>query len=220
MSTLSYRRRRAAGFTIMELLVVIAIMALLASLTLMAFRYASISAMRNRTVAFSRGLESGLENYHRDNGEYPRPKRPAQTGTFGSNKTYNVGGALMLYQAMTGDGDTELELANSVLGASTGRLTDQEISRVAFKEMPKDLWKRDTAGYIVVDGFGHPFQYAAPNPNIKARYGAATTTAGAPETINTTYDLWSYGDDEQHTTQGTVDAKRSETISAKWIKNW
>jgi prepilin-type N-terminal cleavage/methylation domain-containing protein len=218
MTSTHLLRRRAAGFTLMELMVVIAIMALLASLTLMAFRHAQTTAMRNRTTAFHRSLMSGLENYHSEFGEYPQPKNPAKTSEF-SQKTYTVGAALMLYQAMSGDGDTEINIASGSLGASTGRLTDLEISRVMLKEMPTEMWKRDTTGYLIVDGFGHPFQYAVPDPATKARYGAATTQV-SPDTVNTTYDLWSYGEDSTNTAQTSLAARRSDQTSAQWIKNW
>jgi len=211
-------RRRTAGFTLMELMVVIAIMALLASLTLMAFRHAQTTAMRNRTTTFLHSIMSGLENYHSEFGEYPRPKKAAQTSQF-SQKTYNVGGALMLYQAMSGDGDTEIDIASGSLGVSTGRLTDKQISHVMLKEMPNEMWKLDTTGFLLVDGFGHPFQYAAPDPLAKARYGA-TAMALNTDTVNTTYDLWSFGEDDQNTSQISLEARKNEFLSAKWIKNW
>ena len=202
----------------MELMVVVAIMALLATLTLMGFRYAQITAMRNRSTAFLKGIASGLENYHSEFGEYPRAKKTALTSDFGS-KSYTVGGALMLYQALSGDGDSEIEIANGSLGASDGRVEGQEVNHVMMKEMPNELWKRDTSGYIVVDGFSHPFQYQAPNPENKAQYGKGTTKV-ENETINTTYDLWSFGEDDQHTNQVTMDIKQSELSTSKWIKNW
>ena len=202
----------------MELMVVIAIMGLLATLTLMGFRFAQITAMRNRSTAFLKGISSGLENYHHEFGEYPRAKKSSQTSDFGS-KSYNVGGALMLYQALSGDGDSDIDIAGGGTGASNGRVEGVEVSRVMFKDMPNELVKRDTAGYIVADGFGHPFQYQAPNPANKAQYGTASTTVNN-ETVNTTFDLWSYGEDDQHTNQNSLEAKKSESISAKWIKNW
>jgi len=202
----------------MELMVVIAIMALLATLTLMGFRFAQITAMRNRSTAFLKGISSGLENYHHEFGEYPRAKKASQTSEFGT-KSYNVGGALMLYQALSGDGDSDIDIASGSLGASNGRVEGPEINRVMFKEMPVEMSRRDTTGYILVDGFGHPFQYQAPNPANKTSYGIASTTV-SNETVNTTYDLWSYGEDDQHTNQSSLEAKKSESISAKWIKNW
>ena len=202
----------------MELMVAIAIIALLASMTLMGFKYAQTAAMRNRTTAFHKAIMSGLTNYNSEFGEYPRPKRPAQSGMFGG-KQYSVGGAMMLYQAMSGDGDTEIDLANSTLGASNGKVEGAETSHVTLHEMPVEMSRRDTAGWMLVDGFSHPFQYAAPNTNTKALYGATTTRTDSV-TINTTYDLWSFGDDDKNTSNVGLEAKKNETITAKWIKNW
>jgi prepilin-type N-terminal cleavage/methylation domain-containing protein len=55
---------RSAGFTLIELLVVIAIIALLASLTIGAFSYATAAAGRNRTSATQAAIMSGLERYN------------------------------------------------------------------------------------------------------------------------------------------------------------
>ena len=203
----------------MELMVVIAIIALLATMTLMGFRYAQTMAMRNRTTAFSKSLASGLTKYHTEWGEYPRPKRPAQTSTFPGGKTYNVGAALMLYQAMTGNGDTEIELASSVLGASKAKTETADATNVMINEMPPEMAKKDTTGWLMVDGFGHPFQYQVPNVNTKTAYGVAASKA-EQQTVNTTYDLWSYGEDDKHTNEASLEAKKNDTTSAKWIKNW
>ncbi len=210
-------RRRPSGFTLMELMVVVAIMALLASLTLMGFRFAQITSMRNRTTAFHRSVMSGLENYKSENGEYPRPKKAAQTAQFNS-KTYSIGGSLMLYQAMSGDGDSEIDIPSSASN-SNGRIEGLEINHVTLKEMPMEMWKHDPAGYVLVDGFGHPFQYEVPGVNTKSQYGSGTARVNT-ETINNTYDLWSFAEDETNTTRTTIDAKKSDTISGKWIKNW
>lgn len=216
-STRLSQRRRASGFTLMELMVVVAIMALLASLTLMGFRYAQVTSMRNRTTAFHRSIMSGLENYKAENGEYPRPKKAAQTAQFNS-KEYPIGGSLMLYQAMSGDGDSEIDIPTSA-SASDGRVEGQEVNHVAMKEMPMEMSRRDPAGYLLVDGFGHPFQYEVPSITTKTQYGASTARTNT-ETINNTYDLWSFAEDEQNTTRTTIDAKKSDTIAGKWIKNW
>jgi len=217
-SKLSCRRALRPGFTLIELMVVVAILGLLATLTLMGFRYAQVSAMRNRTTAFHKAIMSGLENYKSDFGEYPRPKKPGTTSQI-KDKTYVVGGALMLYQAMSGDGDSSIDTANPTLGPSTGRMEGDKTNNVELKEMPKEMWTKDTAGYMLVDGFGHPFQYAVPSIGSKVQYGQDTTKVTA-DTINNTYDLWSFGDDTKNTAQITLQARRNEMISGKWIKNW
>lgn len=198
-------RHSHQGFTLMELLVVIAILALLASLTIGAFSYAQKAAARNRTSATQAAMVSGLERYHAEFGEYPEPATPDATEDIGG-KNWTIGGAAMLYQALSGDGTTMIKLANNPNRDSNGEIDDTESANVMMSDMPKDVWKRVGPNYFMVDGFGHPFQYTK---------GGANTDA-----VNPTYDLWSYGDDEQNYTEDSKAAKLDPKNSAKWITNW
>lgn len=212
-------RRSKSAFTLIELLVVIAIMALLASLTMMGFSSASINASRNRTAAFHRAIMSGLENYHSENGEYPEPRSSGKRTNFGTSQ-YEIGGALMLYQALSGDGDDEIKSANSRRSASDGAAqTDTEIANIMLKEMPREMTQKTSTGeWLVMDGFGHPFQYTYP----QRRGSGESAGQGSPSTntINTTYDLWSYAEDDKHTNETSLTSKQEVNISGKWIKNW
>lgn len=194
--------RRRSGFTLMELLVVIAIIALLAAMTMGAFTYVQKAAMRNSTTATHRAIISGLENYHSEYGEFPEPKSAGGTETF-HGKSYNTGGAKMLYQALSGDGSSAIKIASGGTGASDGKWADDE--KMLLTEMPNKMYTyQGTNIYMLIDGFSHPFQY---------------TKGGTTDAVNPTFDLWSYGEDEEHTT--AVDkASKSSTYSAKWIKNF
>ena len=215
MKTFAHRiHRRAGGFTLVELLVVISIMALLASLTLMGFQYASITASRNRTSAYHRGIMSGLENYRSENGEYPEPRSTGQTSSFGSLKL-EIGGAMMLYQALSGDGDNEIKTSGAGARSSDGKTDDAELSQIYMKEMPKDMVLKTSQGWMVKDAFGHPFQYTFPKRESGEEAGKPSTT-----TVNTTYDLWSFAEDDKHTNNTNLAAKQNTGISGKWIKNW
>lgn len=207
--------QHTSGFTLLELLIVISIMALLASLTMMGFSSAQINSSRNRTSAFHRAIMSGLEAYHSDNGEYPEPRGSSQRVSFGT-KDYDIGGALMLYQALSGDGNNEIKSDNTNTRSSNGIIdNDQEIAEIKLKEMPKEMSKQTPNGWMIMDGFGHPFQYTYPKR-------AAGEPQGTPSsnTINTTYDLWSYADDDKHTNETGISAKQDVKIAGKWIKNW
>ncbi len=209
--------RTTAAFTLIELLVVIAIMALLASLTMMGFSSASVNASRNRTAAFHRAIMSGLENYKSENGEFPEPRSAGKRTNFGNNQ-YEIGGSLMLYQALSGDGDDEIKSANGRSSASDGVVeTDAEIAAIMLKEMPREMSQKTSTGeWLLMDGFGHPFQYTYPQRSGKnAGQGAPSTN-----TINTTYDLWSYAEDDKNTTETSLTSKQETNISGKWIKNW
>ncbi|MBX7211309.1 MAG: prepilin-type N-terminal cleavage/methylation domain-containing protein [Verrucomicrobiaceae bacterium] len=196
-------KRRAAAFSLMEVLVVISIIALLASMTMGAFSYAQRSAMRNRTTAMHRGIISGLENYHSEYGEYPTPASDGVTEKFGT-KTYETGGAMMLYQALSGDGTDKLRLAGGGGSSSDNKWTEGE--KMMLSEMPKEFYTRGNSNvYMLLDAFGHPFQY---------------TKGGTMNAVNPSYDLWSYGEDDMNTKSTDKTSKLTPKVSAKWIKNF
>ena len=195
--------RRRAGFTIMELLVVIAIIALLAAMTMGAFSYVQKAAMRNSTTATHRAIISGLENYHSEYGEFPEPKGTGGAETF-HGKSYNTGSAKMLYQALSGDGSNMIKIASGGTGASDGKWGDDE--KMLLTEMPNKMYTYLGSNiYMLLDGFGHPFQY---------------TKGGTTDAINPTFDLWSYGEDEEHTNAVDKASKQNASSSIKWIKNF
>ncbi len=196
--------RFRSGFTLIELLVVIAIIALLASLTIGAFNYATTAAARNRTSATQAALMAGLEKYYTDFGEFPMPSAPDSTERF-NNATYKAGGAEMLYQAMSGDGTSAIQLASGGGRGSNGIIDDDEVRNMMMPDMPKEMWLQIGGRYYVIDGFRRPFQY---------------TKGGLPNAINPTYDLWSYGQDEQSTQDDSIASKGNPQITAKWITNW
>lgn len=197
-------QRRHQGFTLIELLVVIAIIALLASLTIGAFSYATAAAGRNRSSATQGAIIAALERYNADFGEYPTPANPDSTAEF-NGRTYRSGGAEMLYQALSGDGSNAIELASGGGRGSDGRIDDDEAPNMKMPDMPQDIWIVVNNRYFIIDGFRRPFQY---------------TKGGQPNAVNPTYDLWSYGQDEQNTQADSLAAKTNPNISAQWIVNW
>lgn len=200
----STRPSRRSGFTLVELLVVIAIIALLASLTIGAFNYATAAAARNRTSATAGAIMNGLERYFKEFGEYPTPSAPDGTERF-NNITYKAGGAEMLYQAMSGDGTSAIQLATGGGRGSNGLIEDDEENNIMIPDMPKEMWLQVGGRYYMVDGFRRPFQY---------------TKGGQPNAVNPTYDLWSYGQDEQNTQADSIAAKTNPQMNAKWDTNW
>jgi len=213
------RKPVQAGFTVVELLVVITIIALLFALTIGAFTYAQRSAARSRTTVAMNAIKSGLERYSTEFGEYPTPQNAGDTIAVG-NKTYEVGAAAMLYQVLSGDGYDNIAIAEPPVDAgpasSNGSIDDKESKYVMITDMPKEIYVYEATsnrGYMV-DGFGKPFQYEKANP--------ANSGAGA-NTVNPTYDLWSYGEDEENITARSIDTLTAGPLkdaSQKWIKNW
>ena len=218
---LTCRRQSQRGFTLIELLVVIAIIALLAALTVGAFSNAQTSAGRNRTQAYMKAIQSGLEQYKEKWGEYPDISVAAVGKSDPSNANLSDSGAIMLYQALTGDGNDAINQTATMSASSTGFLTDNAAAAAAkvangvASNLPKAMIYNNTNGYMLIDGFSRPFQYQKTIVGVAAGGGAATT-------VNPTYDLWSYGNST--TNAQMVNTLKGQTGTtgepATWIKNW
>lgn len=192
------------AFTLLELLVVIAIIAILAALTLGGFQYAQDATSRNRTVASHATLKAGLEQYNEKEGEYPEPATTGKT-TNVSNTRVPVGGGLMLYQAITGDGDNEIKLNTPGSNVSDGQVDADESDRSINGNLPKSMIVQSSDGYYIADGWSRPFQYSK----------------GGTNSVNPSYDLWSYGKVKVGTGMPEdLNSKKSSAITATWIKNW
>ncbi|WP_050026033.1 prepilin-type N-terminal cleavage/methylation domain-containing protein [Verrucomicrobium sp. BvORR034] len=206
-------RRLAGGFTLIELLVVIAIIALLAALTLGGFQYAQQAAGRNKTTASLAAIKSGLEQYKEKFGEYPAvpAAQASDTGTYGG-LTVKRAAAAMLYQALSGDGNTYIQLSGAAGVESDGEVSVEEVPNSINSNLPPQMIfsggvARGTPGTrYLIDGFGRPFQY---------------TKGGEATAVNPTYDIWSYGhSDKAGTPNDDLNTKKSATETATWIKNW
>jgi prepilin-type N-terminal cleavage/methylation domain-containing protein len=206
--------RSMRGFTLMELMAVIAIMITLAALTMVGFKSAQVTAARNRTSAFHKSISVGLEQYFQDAGEYPTP-RDTSTETNIQGKRYIVGPAKMLYQVLSSDGDDQIVLGQPRFGASDGQWNSEESKYIRMTDMPKELKMRTNDGIFLIDGFNKPFQYTkGPDRPIPGQPPAV------PNTMNTTFDLWSFAEADKNTTNVSIANKRDINISGKWIKNW
>jgi prepilin-type N-terminal cleavage/methylation domain-containing protein len=215
------QRPRHRGFTLLELLVVLVIIAILAALTLGAFRYAQESSARNRTVAGIGAIKAALERYKEKFGEYPEPANPTESDNFTGN-TFNTGAAHMLYQAITGDGNSAIRLASpppAGTAESDGAVDEREQDQVLGSSvLPKGLIYPPNApantprARLLVDGWGRPYQYTKANAD----------PAIPPSTVNPTYDLWSFGPLKNAfgSVSGDLESKRNEQISGAWITNW
>lgn len=211
MKTLK-RKRSLAAFTLIELLIVITIIALLFALTIGGFSYAQRFAARSKTSATIKAVQSGLERYNAEFGEYPEPSNPGDTISI-QDRTYTVAGAAMLYQAMSGDGYDAIKIqsapANSGAPQSDGEIEPNESKNVMLTDMPKEIWRQLDGRYFMIDGFSNPLQY---------RLRTSST-----QTINSNYDIWSYGEDEENTMVQSIETMTGGPVkeaSEKWIRNW
>lgn len=197
--------RRALGFTLLQTVIVVAIIAVLASLVIHYISHRPTK--RSLTESSITAFESSLERYFDKFGEYPEPVNPDETVEFMPGKVYRIGAAKCLYQALTGDGSDAIKGSGEDATPSNGTLEDAELKQIMFKEMPSTMHRKIGNHYLLVDAFGRPFQYLKADPAKK-------------NTLNTTYDLWSYGDDEINLRATSKDTEADPTLGAKWIKNW
>lgn len=220
---LSRVRFNSKAFTLVEMLIVLSIIALLAGLTMGAYTYAMRSSKRRVTTGTFEGIKLALDRYYSEFGEYPEPANSGQTADFPPGKPYDVSGAACLYQALTGDGYDELKGVQTDSSGSSDQAPAQsdgktdgvtEISKKMMAEVPQTIWMKKGSSYIIIDGFGRPFQY------IKAAVPTSVGTTPDATTVNSTYDLWSYSEDEVNTTLKSLDALEKPQASVKWIKNW
>lgn len=214
-------RFNSRAFTLVEMLVVISIIALLAALTMGGYTYAMRSSKRRTTTGTFEAINLALERYNTEFGEYPEAAGEGQLVEFLTGKSYDISGAACLYQALTGDGYDQIKGVASNAGSdespaqSDGKTEGtSEIQKMMLVETPRTIWTVKNGQYIIIDGFGRPFQY------IKAATPEAVGETPEAITINSTYDLWSYSEDEVNTTLKSIDTLEKPKTSVKWIKNW
>jgi prepilin-type N-terminal cleavage/methylation domain-containing protein len=232
-STRTESTSRARAFTLVEMLIVITLIALLAALTMGGYTYAMNSTRRRLTTGTFETIKLGLERYFTEFSEYPQPNGSNLMANFPPGLvSYDMSGAACLYQALTGDGFDQIKgvtaaASSTGSGSGGGASSDGKIEGLAeiknkmFADVPNTIFTRKGSIYILIDGFGHPFQYvkAVIDPNATAG-GAPSANAPPPITVNSTYDLWSYSEDLTNTMRKSIDSLSNPKLSVKWIKNW
>ncbi|WP_395743548.1 type II secretion system protein [Prosthecobacter sp.] len=195
--------RLSRGFTLVELLVVISIIALLAALVIGSGNGGS--SKRQITQSTRQAIEAALERYQTQYGEYPEPVNTEETAELMPGKVYRIGAARCLYQALTGDGSDAIKgIGNN---SSDGKVGPEEIRNVVMQDWPEGMRRKVGGSYFLVDAFGHPFQYIKADSEKK-------------NTINSSYDLWSYAEDEKNIMAKSKDTEANASLGARWVKNW
>jgi hypothetical protein len=163
------------------------------------------NAERNRTVSAHATIRVALEKYRETFGEYPSAGKSGMH-IKSDGMDFDASSAHMLYQAITGDGTDMIKIASTTSKPmpSDGQITEEEKKNlIGASEVPKSMVLKTAAGYMLIDGWGHPFQY----------------TIGGAESVNATYDLWSFGK-SRPPFRTDKPAKQDENSTAAWIKNW
>jgi hypothetical protein len=120
--------------------------------------------------------------------------------------SYPVGGAITLYQALTGDGDDAIEGGDTGSVGKVGSLQDAKVYWAdASPEGSQRIARAADGKWFIGDGFGAPFQYKVPPPP-DPRKADNFETLRMEYKNPTSYDLWSYG--------GKYEEEKA------WIKNW
>ena len=219
---------RTRAFTLVEMLIVVTIISLLAALTMGGYTYAMRSSKRRLTTGTFEAIKLALERYNTEFGEYPEPANSNQLVQFPPGlANFDTSGASCLYQALTGDGYDQIKgVTGDAAGGGSGGTSDGKVEGAAelknkmFVEIPQTIYTRKGTTFMLIDGFGHPFQYLKAAIPTAANGANGNNNNTTPTTINTTYDLWSYSEDEVNTTKQSISTLTDPTISVKWIKNW
>lgn len=199
--------RKRSGFTLLELLIVVLVMSLLAAITIGSMQYAKKKASRSRTEAFIELIKTQLTQYKLDYGDYPKLTDPQFGTSTMANDTEDIGGgghpklggAVLLYRALTGDIDDD-----GIIGSSeTLKLPLVQLISEKGDASSDFRVKRSSVNgyYYLCDAYETPIQY---------RHGGDTGAINQDS-----YDLWSPVDSGDYN-----DAPTGSGSYPKWIKNW
>lgn len=153
------KNRHPRGFSILELLIVVAVITVLGALTINTAAYMNWKAARERATAEVRAIETALESYKVDNGDYPRD--PATTDLLNPLDHYNP--------------NNPAHRAASIASGKTlyAALCPSE-GKVYFTPQKSMI---NPAGYLV-DPFGNPYGYSTDEKKSPSGFIALWSTCG------------------------------------------
>lgn len=202
-STYSFRNSKARGAALSVLIVAVAVIVLLASLGLGAWKFANKSTQQIRDVELHGKVLFSLEAYKTALNHYPTPAHPEETVVI-NGVTFPSGGAAMLYQVVSGDGNDQILESASAPVASDGDPANDDPVKVYSTLLPADRIQIN-GRWLLVDSFGHPVQYQK---------------GGDPDALNQTYDAWFFGGDVSNVNRRDVASKKDPSVISSWIRNF
>lgn len=214
MKLLHPTTRRPRGFTLVEILTVITIIAILAAIGFGGFRVAINKSNSKKTIATLTAMMNNLQSYKNDAGEYPEPTNKDTTVEV-KGKSFISGGAEMLYQIMSGDGDNAIKGGtdpSTGQAGSKGKVYWEEAIAPTPKEVEAKKSKplvgvSDNNAYFMKDGFSRPFRYIKALKDRNKRIGNADEMHSDGD-----YELWSYGT--------LTEPNEDPEAQKEWISNW
>lgn len=202
------------AFTLVEIMTVITIIGMLAAMSFGMFKLATNKAAKKNTIARLAGIQLGIESYKNDNGEYPEALGQEDTTDIGG-VSYKVGGARMIYQILTGDGNSAIKgggIASTGKVGSSGTVYWEEVTPPS----PGDIQAKKKKGmvdvaadgtFFMIDGWRKPFQYVK---SIKDRNRRISNIDLVHSDAD--YEVWSFG---------ALDKPLDDPESQKeWIASW
>lgn len=214
------------AFTLVEMLAVMLVIAVLTSLTIGIWSYASYKMLSTRATGEIATLAASIANYEGDFGTPPRDTDspdsfkaeeevtdkldPREDGDPSAGKYRNS--SLYLYISLTGD----------ILPKDEPDGKSDE--KAYIQTFPPKMIGRNGEGQLkfIKDPWGGSYGYSTAGLKMEIKYKdklkddptAARSTIGTPQGYNPTFDLWS--------TAGkiSVGANQIKNDQAKWVKNW
>ena len=207
-------RSMPKAFTLVEIMTVITIIGMLAAMSFGMFKLATNKAAKKNTIARLAGIQLGIESYKTENGEYPEALGLEDTTDIGG-VSYKVGGARMIYQVLTGDGNSAIKgggIASTGKVGSSGTVYWEEVTPPS----PGDIQAKKKKGmvdvaadgtFFMIDGWRKPFQYVK---SIKDRNRRISNIDLVHSDAD--YEVWSFG---------ALDKPLDDPESQKeWIASW
>jgi prepilin-type N-terminal cleavage/methylation domain-containing protein len=206
-------KARRSGFTLIELLVVVTVIALLAGITIGTLGAVQKKAARGRAAAEIAAIETALERYKVDFGDYPAVFSISTSGNVyaGNPNSYLGSSANINSDGQITSGTGARRLFAELMGRT--KFTDPvHPNRTPYLELKEGQIGDKAGNSYIQDPFGYAYGYYY-NP-------AGLSQSNRKSLMNYVMpDIWSTGG-ETGTVDFTNNASPGYVRYQKWITNW